>query len=76
MLFSFILDINKDVIKIYYHKNVKFLCQDLVDIVLKSGQYVNQSKKHHLVLKIVIAGLKSYLLFIAFSNLDPMVSIN
>ncbi len=37
VLFSFTFDIDKNVIEIYYHENNKFLYQDLIDEVLKSG---------------------------------------
>ena len=35
MFFSFILSIDKNVVKVYNNENIKFFCQDLVDIVLK-----------------------------------------
>ena len=37
VLFTFAFDINENVIKIDYHKNVKLFYQDLIDIVLKHG---------------------------------------
>ncbi len=69
MLFAFVLDVDEDVIEVHYDKNVEFLCWDLIDVTLKCGRYVCQSKKHHLILEMAIAGPESRLLFIAF--LDP-----
>ncbi len=44
MIFFFDFSIDEDVIKVYYHKNIKLFYQDLVDIVMKSSQYIDQSK--------------------------------
>ncbi len=41
MLFSFTFGIDKDVIKVYYHENDKFLYQELIDIALQSGRCVS-----------------------------------
>ncbi len=75
MLFAFSFDIDKDVIKVHYHENVELFFWDLVDIVLKRGRYVDQSKRHDLVLEMAIAGPESCLLFIAFLDPHLMVSI-
>ena len=40
IFFSLIFDIDKDVLKVYYHKNIMFFYQNLIDIALKDGQYV------------------------------------
>ena len=69
MFFTLILSIDEDVIKVYYHENVKLLYQDLVDITLKHGLCVGQSKKHDLVLKMAITSLEGRLLFVSFSFL-------
>ncbi len=75
MLFALALSVDEDVIEIHYHENVKLLGQDLVDMVLKCGQYIGQSERHDLVLKMAIAGLESRLLFIAFPDPPKMVGI-
>ncbi len=75
MLFDFALNVDKDVIEVYYYKNVEFLCQDLVDIVLKRGQCVGQSKRHDLIFEVTITGPESCLLFIAFPDPYSMVGI-
>ena len=76
MFFSPIFDIDKDIIKIYYHKNVKLLCQDLIDIALEHGGYVDLSKRHHLILEIAITGFKDCFPFIIFFNLHLMIGLS
>lgn len=76
MFFSLAFSIDENVIEVYNNKNVKFFYQNLVDVALKRGWFVGQSKKHHLVLKVVIMNLKSCLLFIAFSDSHPMIDID
>ncbi len=76
MLFSFVFGLDENVIEIYNHKNVVFLCQDLGDIVLEYSRYIGQSKRHYLVLEVAIAGSESCLLFLTFSNPHPMVGMN
>ena len=73
--FSLIFDINEDVIEVYYHKNVELLYQNLIDIALKYSHCIDQSKKHYLVLKMLVTGPEGRFLFIFFSNLHPMVGI-
>ena len=75
MLFTFAFDVDKDIIKIHYYKNVKFLYQDLVDVAQECGQYIGESKRHHLILEIAIAAPKGRFLFIAFLDSHLMVSI-
>ncbi len=75
MLFTLILGVDEDVIKVHYHEDVELLCQDLVDIALEYGRYAGQSKRHYLVLEMAIAGLESRLPFVSFPNPDLMVGI-
>ncbi len=75
MLFSFAFGVDVDVIEIYNHKNVKLLCQNLVDIAVESGRCIGQSKRHYLVLEMAIAGSEGCLLFIVFSDPHLMVGI-
>ena len=76
MFFDFAFGVDKDVIDVYYHKNVKVFCQDLVNIALEYGRYISQSKRHYLVLEIAIAGHEGCLLFIAFLNPHLIVGID
>ena len=75
MLFAFAFGVNKDVIEVHYHKNVKFFYQNLVDITLEYGQCIGQSKRYHLILKMAIASLQSRFPFITFPNLYSMVGV-
>ncbi len=69
------MGIDEDIIEVYYYKNVELLFQDLIDIALECSRCVNQSKKHHLVLGMAIAGLEGHLLFITFPDPHLMISI-
>ncbi len=75
VLFSFAFGIDENVIKVYYHKNIELLYQDLINVALENGLCIDQSKKHHLVLEIAIAGPKGCFPLIAFSDPNPMVGI-
>ena len=75
VLFALTLSVNENVIELHHHKNVKLLGQDLVDIALKYGRCVSQSKRYNLVLKMAIAGHESRFPFIAFPNPHLMVDI-
>ena len=76
MFFSFIFDIDENVIEVYYHKDVKLFYQNLIDVVLKRSWYISQFKRYHLIFKIAITGLETYLLFIFFSDSYLMIGIN
>ena len=75
MLFAFTFSIDKDVIKIHNHKNVKLFCPNLINIALERGRCVGQSKRHYLVLEMAIAGPEGHLLFIAFPDSHLIVGI-
>ncbi len=75
VLFDFTFGVDEDVIEIHYHKNVKLLCQDLINVALKRDRGVGQSKRYNLVLEIAIAGPEGCFLFVAFPDLHLIVSI-
>ncbi len=75
MLFTFAFDINEDVIEVHYHKNVKFLCHDLIDVALKRDRCVSQSKRYNLVLEVAITSLEGRFPFITFPNPYLIVGI-
>ncbi len=76
MFFSFALNIDENIIKVYNNKNIELFYQDHVDIAPESDKYINQSKKHYLVLEIAITSFKNYLLFITFSDPHLKISIS
>ena len=75
MFFAFAPSVNKDVIKIYYPKNVKLFCQYLVDIILKCEWCINQSKKHNPVLEMAIARFEGLFSFVSFFNSHLVIGI-
>lgn len=68
MAFYLIFDIDDNIIQVYNHKNIKLFSQDFVNILLKYGQYISQSKKHYLVFKMIILDSKNYLSFVTLLN--------
>ena len=76
MFFALTLSVDKNVIEVYYHKNVKLLFQDLVNIALECSRCIVQSKRHYLVLEIAVTGPESFFLFIAFLDLHMMIEID
>ena len=61
--------------KIYYHKNVELFYQYFIVVVLESGRYISQSKRHYLILKIAIMDLESHFPLITCFDLHLMVGI-
>ena len=76
MLFIFAFGVDENIIELHYYKNVELFCLNLINIVLKYSRCIGQSKRHHLVLKIVITVLDGRLLFIAFSDTYLMVDVS
>ena len=75
MFFTLVFGVDEDVIKVYYHKNIKLFYQDLIDITLKHGRYIGQSEKHDLIVKVTIVSLEGRFLFVAFSDPHSMLGI-
>ncbi len=75
VLFALILSVDEDVIEVHNHNDVEFLYQDLINITLKRGRCVGQSKRHDLVLEMTIAGSEGRFSFIALSDPHLMVGI-
>ncbi len=75
MLFAFAFGVDEDIIKVYYHKNVELLCQNLVDVALEHGRCVSQSKRHHLVPEMAIVGPEGRLLFSVFPDFYSIIGI-
>ncbi len=68
MFFAFAFGVDKNVIKVHYHENIKLFCQDHIDITLERCWYVGQFKRHDMVLKVAISGAEGCILFVAFSD--------
>ncbi len=67
---------DENVVKVHNNEDIKLLRQDLIYIALESGQCVGQSKKHYLILEVVIAGSENYLSFISFFNFYLIIGID
>ncbi len=76
VLLAFAFDVDEDVIEVQYHKNVELLCQDLINVTLKRGRCIGQSKTHDLVLEVTIVGPESRFLFVAFLDPHSIVGIS
>ena len=76
IFFIFALSMDEDVIEVYYHNDIKFLCQDLANIILGCSWYISESKRHDLVLEVAIAGPEGRLLFVSFLNPHWMIGIS
>ena len=75
MFFAFAFGIDDNIIEVHYHKNVKLIYQDLVNIALEYGQCVGLFKRYDLILEIAIAGSEGCFSFIFFSDSHSMVGI-
>lgn len=63
------INIDQIIIKIYNNKNILFFCKNLVNITLKTGQNIRQTKWHNLIFEINMLSMKQYFLFGFFLNL-------
>ena len=75
MLLGFAFGVDKDVIKAYSHENVELLCQNLINVALKCGQSISQSKRHYLLSEMAIAALEDRFPFITFPVSHLMVKV-
>ena len=75
MTLTWILGVNQDVLLVDDDKDVKLLGQDFIDVALEGGRSIGETKRHNLVLKVTIPGLKSRLLLITFSYLHSMIFV-
>lgn len=66
---------NEDVIQVYDNENVQLFGQNLVDLTLKTGRYIEKPKGHDLMLEIAVPGPEGGFPVIAFSNSHPVVGV-
>lgn len=76
MCFGLTFFVDKDIIKVDNNKDIEFLSQDLVDVSLKRDWGVSRAKKHDQVLKVIIAGSESHVLFIVPLNSHLIVCMS
>ena len=75
MIFSFIFNIDKNIIQIYNNNNIKLFHVDLIDIALEICQSIGQLKKYYMIFKMVVSSLESCFLLIFFANFYLLISI-
>ena len=68
-----LFSIDQEVFQIHNNKVVKLLNKNPINIALKIGRSIRESKKHYLVLEVTIFGIKSSFTFVAFSNSHPII---
>ena len=73
MVFYYIFDTDENIIQIHNNKNIKFFCNNLINIALKICRRINQFIKHYLIFKMAISDLESYFLLISFINSYPVI---
>lgn len=76
MAISIIFNIDDDIIYIYNNNDIKLLDNNLIGISLKACHGNCQSKKHHLLLEVVISSPERRLLFVHFTNSHSIVYIS
>ena len=74
IFFLFVLRVNKNIIQIHNDKVIKLFHKNLIDIALDYCQSIGQSKKHYLILKIVVSGPESSFPLISFANSYPVIN--
>ena len=65
---------DEDIIWINDDKNMEFLSQDLIDVILEVGLCIKEPKKHYVRLRVTISSSESYFLFLAFFDPYSMIS--
>ena len=70
-----IFGINQDVIEVYNNKNIKFFRQDFVNIALEAGGGVKRTKRHNLVLEIVVPYLKNCFPLVTLLDTHLMICV-
>lgn len=76
MALAFIFGINQDIIQGNNNQHNKFFYEDLINVTLKSGQGIKKSKKHYLILQMVVSNAKNCFIFIAYYYFHHIVDAN
>jgi hypothetical protein len=75
LVFCLIFRVDQDVVEVHDADGVNKVAESLMDIRLKYGRGISKAKGHDYVFKQAIPGLKSYLLFVSFLNVQPVVCV-
>lgn len=68
-----VLNIDQNIVQIHNNKDVKLFSKIFINIALKTGRGIRNSKRLDLILKMAVPDTKNSLLFIAFSNFHLIV---
>ena len=71
-----VVRIDQDVVKVYYHADIEFICKDQVDKSLEGSQGIGETKRHHLPLIGTIASVEGSFPLIALGNVNQMVCMS
>ena len=67
------VQIDQDVVKVYYHTDIEHICKDQVDKLLESGQGIGEAKGHHLPFIAAIASAEGSFPLISYGDANQMV---
>ena len=70
-----IVQVDQDVIEVYYHADIKHICEDQVNKSLESGWGIGEAKGHHLPFIGAIVSLEGSFPLITLGNANQMVSM-
>ena len=73
VIMASVFGINQDIITINNDENIKFACQNFVDITLEASKDIKKTKKYDLLFKIAVLLLESYFLLITFLNSQVII---
>ena len=68
-----IVQIDQDVIEVYYHADIEHICKDQVDKSLESGWGIGEAEGHHLPLIGAVASSEGGFPLITLGNANQMV---
>ena len=75
MVSGFIGRVDKNIIKVDNHTNIKHICEDVVHEALEGSGCIGQAEGHHHLLEGSILGSECCLPFITILDLDKMVGV-
>ena len=70
-----IVQVDQDVVKVYYHADIKHICEDRVDKSLEGSQGIGEAEGHYLPLIGAIASPEGSFPLITLGNANQMVSM-
>ena len=73
MSLTCVLCIDEDVVQVDNDEDIQLVGHKFVDITLEAGRYIEETKKHNLVLEMTVSSSKSCFLFITFLDFYLMI---